>query len=183
MTNRLDPVAGTTCILASSLGRLFTGGLARSRYAAHGAASLIGHTLISGLTWILNLARELTRGLFRVFSRVGIDINGLTAAIACIVVLFREIVASLARYIARGRFARRRAGRVVPSADRIVRLAALMLPSSTRPRFSAEFWSELWEIAGSGGRFRQLMYALRQLRLSLSLRRELRAAQHRKALP
>jgi hypothetical protein len=76
--------------------------------------------------------------------------------------------------------------RMVRSADRLVAVAARMLPASDRARYEEEYRSELWEIAHAGQsipRIRQLLYAVRQAASSYRLRSELLAPRRRKVSP
>ena len=78
---------------------------------------------------------------------------------------------------------RRQAVRLAPVAERLLAVAARLLPASDRVRYAGEFGSELWEIAHAGGRRRaQLAYAARQVRSAWRLGRELQAPQ-RRAVP
>lgn len=59
---------------------------------------------------------------------------------------------------------------------------AQLLPTPGRARYTAEFRSELWELAQSGaGRWAQVAYAARQLRSVWSLRAALQAPVRRRA--
>ena len=58
----------------------------------------------------------------------------------------------------------------------LVRRATRLLPAEHRGRYSEEFRSELLELAGRVGRWRQAGYALRVLARTLPLRRALRVA-------
>ena len=74
--------------------------------------------------------------------------------------------------------------RLAPVAERLLAVAARLLPASDRVRYAGEFGSELWEIAHAGGRRRaQLGYAARQVRSAWQLGRELQAPQRRRAVP
>jgi hypothetical protein len=67
---------------------------------------------------------------------------------------------------------------------RLATAAARILPMAARPRYEEEFKSELAEIAcAGGGRRVQLAYAVRQVMSAARLRHELRAPQHRSAVP
>jgi len=79
---------------------------------------------------------------------------------------------------------RRQAVRLAPVAERLLAVAARLLPASDRVRYAGEFGSELWEIAHAGGRRRaQLAYAARQVRSAWRLGRELQAPERRRAVP
>jgi len=68
-------------------------------------------------------------------------------------------------------FEYRHSGRVTPPAERLVLMAAWLLPAPDRARFGEEYRAELWEIAQSGvGCRQQLGYALRQLVRAVPLR-------------
>ena len=70
----------------------------------------------------------------------------------------------------------------VPSAARLLTVAAQVLPSPDRSRYAEEFRAELQDIAcaGNGGRL-QLRYAVRQFIAALQLRRELRGPRRQRA--
>jgi len=79
---------------------------------------------------------------------------------------------------------RRGVRRVVPSAAGLLAVAVRPLPVADRTRYAEEYRSELWELTQSGaGRWRQLRYALRQLRSSLSVGFALRSPRRRGAAP
>jgi diguanylate cyclase (GGDEF)-like protein len=71
----------------------------------------------------------------------------------------------------------------LPSAARLLTVAAQVLPSPDRSRYAEEFRAELQDIACTGnGRRPQLRYAVRQFIAALQLRRELRVpSRHRAA--
>jgi diguanylate cyclase (GGDEF)-like protein len=71
----------------------------------------------------------------------------------------------------------------VPSAVRLVTIAAQALPPRAQSRYVEEFGAELQDIACAGnGRGPQLRYAVRQFIAALQLRRELRGTRRRTAL-
>ena len=72
----------------------------------------------------------------------------------------------------------------MPSAGRLVAVAAWLLPAGERARYGEEWRSELHDLAASGeGRRRQLGYAVRLLAGTLRLRRAVLAPRHEKAGP
>ncbi len=63
-------------------------------------------------------------------------------------------------------------------------MTARLLPAADHPRYAAEFWSELWELAQAGaGRWGQLGYAGRQLVAACQLRAALQAPRRRRVVP
>jgi len=129
-----------------------------------------------GLGLDLDAARDLTRDLDHVLDLdLGRILNlDLERVLACARELVRaiEIVRGLDVRDQR----RRQAVRLAPVAERLLAVAARLLPASDRVRYAGEFGSELWEIAHAGGRRRaQLAYAARQVRSAWRLGRELQA--------
>jgi hypothetical protein len=71
-------------------------------------------------------------------------------------------------------------GSVAPSASRTLAAAARLLPARDRPRYLAEYHSELWDMATAGAGFRQqCLYASHQLARASSLRGALLDARRR----
>jgi hypothetical protein len=78
----------------------------------------------------------------------------------------------------------RQAGRVSPSAGRLVAVAARMLPEADRADYAEEFRGELRDLAQAGASLAgQVAYAARQLRSAPKLRVALRVAARRRAAP
>jgi len=74
--------------------------------------------------------------------------------------------------------------RVAPSAARLLAVVARLLPASDRARYDEEFRSELQDLAQAGaGRFRQVAYALRQLRYARLTVAALRSPRRRGVTP
>lgn len=71
----------------------------------------------------------------------------------------------------------------VPAA-RLLAIVTQLLPAADRDRYDEEFRSELWDLAQAGaGRFRQVAYALRQLRCARLTVSALRSPRRRGAVP
>jgi hypothetical protein len=63
----------------------------------------------------------------------------------------------------------------------LLAVAGILLPLADRARYMQEYRSELWDLAHIGeGRLRQLLYALRQLRSTVSMCVALRSPRHSK---
>jgi len=78
----------------------------------------------------------------------------------------------------------RQAGRVSPSAGRLVAVAARMLPEADRADYAEEFLAELRDLAQAGASFiGQVAYAAQQLRSAPSMRLALRTAARQRVEP
>lgn len=124
---------------------------------------LLASELADAFPSLINLVSTVAIGFERAFSHISrASYDGVTAE-----EFLRELMV------------RRRA----PAAGQVLALAAKLIPSVYRDRYSQEFRAELWEIADAGAPHRQqIKYAIRQLIRVSYIRRELLAAPTRNAL-
>ena len=85
-------------------------------------------------------------------------------------------------HLARVEFRRRSVGQVGSTAAGLLSVAARLLPAADRPRYVEEYACELHELTRSGGgRWRELRYALSQVRSAPMMRFALRSSRRRSA--
>jgi hypothetical protein len=149
--------------------------LARELALARDVARDLARDLDADVVGACARARELVRTLHRVCAP---DL-GLGNARNLARDLVGVLDSALAGVFDRAERAREtRSARAVPErvCRRLVAVAVRALPAAYRPRYAAEFWAELWELAGQQRpRRRQVAYSARLVRRCWALRRSLTA--------
>jgi hypothetical protein len=153
----------------------------RTAEDAERLADMLSHAPDLAFLYIGIDGRDLDRTLAKINAR-GHD----TYALGCLAqhacdraqLLVRQLAE--VHHLARVEFRRRRAAQVGSTAAGLLSVAARLLPTADRPRYAEEYACELYELARSGGgRWRQLRYALSQVRSAPRMRFALRSPRRR----